>query len=201
MLTLQSLLGLLSFLLIAAALSRQRAQIRLRTVLAGVALQAALAAILLHIPGITDALQLLNAGVALLQSATDEGAQFMFGYLAGAAPPFSADGTGSDFIVAFRVLPLILVVSALSAVLFHLRVLPTIIGLMARGLQRTLGLSGPLGFGAAASVFLGIIEGPLLVRPYLREMSAAELFALMTCGMATVAGTVMVLYALSLIHI
>ncbi len=195
MLILQSLLGILAFLLIAAILSRQRAGIRPRMVLIGVALQAVLAAVLLHTPGITDALKFLNSGVTLLQAATDEGAQFMFGYLAGSAPPFPTSGPGSDFIVAFRVLPLILVVSALSAVLFHLRILPVLISWMARGLQRALGLSGPLGFGAAASVFLGIIEGPLLVRPYLRDMSAAELFALMTCGMATVAGTVMVLYA------
>jgi CNT family concentrative nucleoside transporter len=195
MLLLQSLLGLLCFPLLAAALSKHRRKIRPRMVLAGVTLQAVLAAVLLQAPGITDALQWLNGGVMVLQSATDEGAQFMFGYLAGGAMPFTPSGVGSDFVVAFRILPLILVVSALSAVLFHLRILPAIIGLLARGLQRTLGLSGPLGFGAAASVFLGIIEGPLLVRPYLREMSAAELFALMTCGMATVAGTVMVLYA------
>ncbi len=195
MLILQSLLGVLCFLLLAAALGRQPERIRPRMVLAGVALQAVMAAILLRAPGITDVLMWLNGGVGVLQEATDEGARFMFGYLAGGEQPFAASGEGSDFVVAFRVLPLILVVSALSAVLFHLRVLPTIIGLMARGLQRTLGLSGPLGFGAASSVFLGIIEGPLLVRPYLRELSAAELLALMTCGMATVAGTVMVLYA------
>jgi CNT family concentrative nucleoside transporter len=173
MLILQSLLGVLCFLLLAAALGRQPERIRPRMVLAGVALQAVMAAILLRAPGITDVLMWLNGGVGVLQEATDEGARFMFGYLAGGEQPFAASGEGSDFVVAFRVLPLILVVSALSAVLFHLRVLPTIIGLMARGLQRTLGLSGPLGFGAASSVFLGIIEGPLLVRPYLRELSAA----------------------------
>lgn len=192
---LQGLLGLCCFLLIAAALGRDRHRIRPGVVLAGVALQAGLTLLLLRAPIIASGLLWANDAVGLLQSATDEGARFMFGYLAGGEMPFAASGTGSDFVVAFRVLPLILVVSALSALLFHLRVLPALIGLMARGLQRTLGLSGPLGFGAAASVFLGIIEGPLLVRPYLAAMSAAELLALMTCGMATVAGTVMVLYA------
>ena len=195
MLSLQSLLGLVCFLLIATALSRNRREIRPRLVLVGVALQAGLTVLLLWAPGIADVLAWMNRGVGVLQEATNEGARFMFGYLAGGDMPFAAEGAGSDFVVAFRVLPLILVVSALSAVLFHLRVLPAIISLMARGLQRTLGLSGPLGFGAASSVFLGIIEGPLLVRPYIAKMPAAELFALMTCGMATVAGTVMVLYA------
>jgi CNT family concentrative nucleoside transporter len=190
-----SLLGLACFLLLAVALSRRRQAIRPRAVLAGVALQAALTLLLLRVPAIAAGLLWLSGGVAVLQAATDEGARFMFGYLAGGPQPFATSGAGSDFIVAFRVLPLILVVSAISAVLFHLRVLPWLIGKMARGLQKSLGLSGPLGFGAAASVFLGIIEGPLFVRPYLAAMPAAELFALMTCGMATVAGTVMVLYA------
>ena len=99
------------------------------------------------------------------------------------------------FILAFKALPLVIVVSALSALLFYWRILPWLIGQFSRLLNKSMGISGALGLGAAANIFVGMIEAPLLVRPYLMRLSRGELFALMTSGMATVAGTMMVLYA------
>jgi CNT family concentrative nucleoside transporter len=191
----QAALGLLAFPLLAWLLGRDRRRVRPLRLLLGVAVQIALGVVLLRAPGVAEALLWLNEGVLLLEAATGEGARFMFGYLAGGDMPFEERSPGGAFIVAFRVLPLVLVVSALSAVLNHIGLIPLVVRLLARGVQRLFRTSGPLAFGAAASVFFGIIEGPVLVRPWLARMAPAELFALMVCGMSTVAGTVMVLYA------
>ena len=119
----------------------------------------------------------------------------MFGYLGGGLPPFETSGPGSTFVLAFRALPLILVVSALSALLFYWRVLPWLVRAMSLLLEKTLGVGGAVGLSTAANVFVGMVEAPLLVRPYLARLTRGELFIVMTCGMAGVAGTVMVLYA------
>ena len=190
-----ALLGLVAFPLLAWLLGERRRAVSARTALLGLGVQLALAAVLLRAPGVAEVLLWLNGGVLLLEEATAEGARFLFGYLAGGALPFEERTPGGAFIVAFRVLPLVLVVSALSAALMHLGVLPFVIRWVARGVRRLFRTSGPLAFGAAASIFFGIIEGPVLVKAWLPRMSRAELFALLTCGMATVAGTVMVLYA------
>lgn len=97
--------------------------------------------------------------------------------------------------LAFRALPLVLVVSALSSLLFYWRVMPVIVRSFSWILQKTLDIGGALGVGAAANIFVGMIEAPLFIRPYLVRMTRSELFCVMTCGMATIAGTVMVLYA------
>src|SRR5229473_2665585 len=96
---------------------------------------------------------------------------------------------------ALNALPLVLVVSALSALLFYWRVLPWIVKVFSFLLQKTMGVGGAIGLSSAANVFVGMVEAPLIVRPYIRNMSRGELFILMSCGMATVAGTVMALYA------
>ncbi len=191
----QALLGLLLIPLIAATLSTHRSHIPIKRCAYALLLQALLACVMLFIPPLRALLNALSQGVAILQSAADVGAQFMFGFLAGGPAPFEVTDPGANFVVAFRVLPLILLISVLSAVLFHLNILPKIIQAFAWLLQKTLGLSGMLGFAAASSVFMGIIEAPVLIKPFLKKISASELFALMTCGMSTVAGTVMVLYA------
>ena len=113
----------------------------------------------------------------------------MFGYLGGGEPPFEATSPHNLFIIAFKALPLVVVVSALSALLFYWRILPWVIHVFARLLNRSMGISGALGLGAAANIFIGMIEAPLLVRPYIMRLSRGELFALMTSGMATIAGT------------
>jgi CNT family concentrative nucleoside transporter len=119
----------------------------------------------------------------------------VFGYLGGAPLPYSETSPGASFVLAFRALPLVLVVSAVSALLFHWRVLPLLVRGFAWLLQRALGIGGTVGLSAAANVFVGMVEAPLVVRPYLARLSRGELFMVMNCGMATIAGTVLVLYA------
>lgn len=161
----------------------------------GVALQIALALLLTRAPPVRAALLLVNHGAAALQSATDAGTGFVFGYLGGGSPPFSEVHPEASFILAFRAMPLVLTISALASLLFYWGVLQWITAAFALVLRRIMGIGGPLALGAAVHVFVGMIEAPLLVRPYLARMSRGELFALMTCGMAGVAGTVMMIYA------
>lgn len=138
---------------------------------------------------------LLNDAAGALQDATDAGSAFLFGYLGGGALPFPELRPGGSVILAFKILPLVLVISALSALLFHWGVLQRLTAAFALLLRRTMGLDGPLALAAAVHIFVGMIEAPLLIRPYLARMQRGELFAVMTCGMAGVAGTVMVIYA------
>lgn len=191
----QALLGIPLFLLAAWAISEDRRAIPWRTVGGGLALQWALALLMLHAAPARAALLLLNGGMEVLQTATDQGSAFVFGYLGGAALPFAETHPGAAFVLAFNILPLVLVISALSSLLTYWRILQAVTAGFAWVLRRSLGLSGALSLGAAVHIFLGMIEAPLLIRPYLARMSRGELFALMSCGMAGVAGTVMVLYA------
>ncbi len=182
-------------LLFAWAISEQRRKIALRTVLAGVALQFLLAALFLRISAFKRVFMALNEAVKAIEAATQAGTAFVFGYLGGGLAPFAATHPEASFVLAFRALPLILVVSALSSLLFYWRVLPIVVKAFSRLLEKTMGIGGAVGLGAAANVFVGMVEAPLLVRPYLAQMSRCELFITMSCGMAGIAGTVMVLYA------
>jgi len=188
-------LGLAVLIGSAWIMSENRRGLSPRLVLAGVALQILLAALLLGVAPVKGLFLALNDLVLNLQEATQAGTGFVFGYLGGSDPPFETRYPHNGFILAFRALPLLLVISALSALLFYWRILPALVKGFAWVLRKVLGLGGPLGLGAAANVFVGMTEAPLLIRPYLKDMSRSALFALMTCGMATVAGTVMVLYA------
>jgi CNT family concentrative nucleoside transporter len=191
----RGLLGLVILLGVAWALSEDRRQIRWRTVIAGVALQWALALLLIFFPPANALIFLLNDGATALQNATQAGTGFVFGYLGGGALPFAEIHPGASFILAFQALPLVLTISALASLLFYWGVLQRITAAFAWVLRRAMGIGGALALGAAVHVFVGMIEAPLLVRPYLARMQRGELFALMTCGMAGVAGTVMVIYA------
>lgn len=191
----QGLIGIVAFPLIAWLLSENRTNVRVRAVVIGLAIQFALAALLLGVPAVKQGFLALNGVVITLMEATKAGTSFVFGYIGGDTPPFPTTGQGTTFNLAFQALPLILVVSALSALLFHWRVLPRIVEGAAGLLGRTFHIGGALGIGVAANVFVGMVESPLLVKPYLRNLTRGELFLLMTAGMATVAGTVMVLYA------
>ena len=192
---LHQLLGIAVMLGLAWALSEDRRAIRWRTVAVGMLLALLLAAALLKLPPIAAALQSLNAVVDALNAATLAGTSFVFGYLGGAQPPFTATHPQSSFILAFQALPLVLVISALSALLFHWRLMPLVVHAFAWLLRRTLGVGGAVGVSAAANVFVGMVEAPLVVAPYLARLSRGELFIVMNCGMATIAGTVLVLYA------
>ncbi len=192
---LQPLLGLCVLIGLPWLFSESRGQVRLRPVLVGMLLQLVLAFAMLKLPVFQGLFLALNQVVVALQQGTEAGTSFVFGYLGGGDAPFETQYPANSFVLAFRALPLLLVVSALSALLFYWRVLPQVVRAVGWALQKTLGIGGALGLGAAANIFAGMIEAPLLIRPYLDRLSRAELFALMTCGMATIAGTVMFLYA------
>jgi CNT family concentrative nucleoside transporter len=176
-------------------LSENRHAVRPRLVLAGLAIQLILALVLLKLPAAKGLFLSLNELVIALQNATRAGTRLVFGYIGGGDAPFETRYPHNSFVLAFQALPLLLVIGALSALLFHWRILPLVVRGFAWLLRKTLGIGGALGLGAAANVFVGMTEAPLLIRPYLAAMPRGELFGLMTCGMATVAGTVMVLYA------
>lgn len=193
--TLQSGLGLSAFILIAWVLSENRRAVRPRLILAGIGLQLGLALVLLKIPIFTELFLLLNRAVEILESATRDGTTFSFGYLGGGPLPFEEPYSGAAYIFAFRALPVILVTGALTALLYHWKVIPILVRAFSAVLRRSLGIGGALGVGSAANVFAGMVESPLFIRPYIDSLTRSELFALMSCGMATIAGTVLVLYA------
>jgi concentrative nucleoside transporter, CNT family len=174
---------------------RSKQRIPWRTVITGLGLQAALAVLLLRFPPASHVLLLFNHAALALQRATDEGTAFVFGYLGGGALPFMETSPGASFILAFKVLPLVLTISALSALLYYWGVLQAVTRACAWVLRRSMGVSGALALGAAVHIYVGMIEAPLLIRPDLARMQRGELFAVMSCGMAGVAGTVMVVYA------
>jgi concentrative nucleoside transporter, CNT family len=195
LLSLQSAFGFFALLLIAWLLSENRRSVPWRIVISGVVLQVVLTALLLKTPPLKDFFLALNGALLALEKATQAGTSFVFGYLGGAPLPFAESAPGSSFVLAFRALPLILVVSALSSLLFYWRVLPFIVKSISAVLEKTMGIGGAVGLSTAANIFVGMVEAPLFIRPYLAKMSRGELFIVMTCGMAGIAGTVMVLYA------
>ena len=192
---LQGSAGLVVFLLLAWLMGENRKQVSLKMVAVGIGAQVITGLILLKVPVFRQFFLVLNDGVMALAAATTAGTTFVFGYLGGAPLPFVETYPGAAFVLAFRALPLVLVISALSALLFHWRILPLVVKGFSWCLRKTMGLGGAEGLGVSANVFVGMVESPLFVRPYLEKMTRSELFTLMTAGMATIAGTVMVLYA------
>ncbi|AKP73901.1 Nucleoside permease NupX [Piscirickettsia salmonis] len=183
-------LGLIVFYLLAWGLSENRKHVSLKLILLGLFWQFVFALILLKVPVITEIFQWVNQGVIAVTAATQQAVGFMFG---GLASPSAESHLG--FILALQALPVLIVISALSALLFHWRILPLIIRVFSWVFQKTMRIGGTLGIAAAANVFIGMNESPLVIRPYLKRLTHSELFSLMVCGMAGVAGTVMVLYA------
>ncbi len=194
----RGLTGILSLIAIAWLFSERKKDVYPRIVIIGVALQIILALLLIKVPLINNVFLLLNDIVMSLEKATTAGTSFVFGYLGGGTLPFDEKYPGSSFVLAIRALPLILVVSALSSLLFYWRVLPYIVKGFSYIFERTMTIGGALGLGASANIFVGMVESPLFIRPYLKDMTRSEIFSVMTCGMATIAGTVMVLYASTL---
>jgi CNT family concentrative nucleoside transporter len=191
----QGVAGVAVFAGVAWLLSENKRRVNVKLVLAGIALQFALAAVLVHLPLSREIFVLLNRMVLALQEATTAGSSFVFGYLGGDELPFDANHVGSSFILAFQALPLVLVISALSSLLFYWKVLPVVVRGFSWGLRKSLGVGGAEGLANSVNVFVGMVEAPLFIRPYLERLTRSELFSVMTCGMATVAGTVMALYA------
>lgn len=193
--TLQALFGIAVFIAIALLFSSNVRRIRWKLVCIAVALQFVICALLLKVPVLADGLQSINAAVIALSDATVRGTTFVYGYLGGGPTPFTVTNPGAAVTFAFQILPLVIVMSALSALLWYWRVLPVIIRGIAYLFERTLGTRGPAGLVSTANIFMGQVEAPLLVRPYLAKMTQYELLLVMTAGMATIAGSVMVIYA------
>lgn len=192
---LQSLLGYTTFVALAWLLSENRRGVPWRTVVGGIALQFVLATVLLKLPGAQASFAVLNDALIAIEKATRAGTSTVFGYLGGAPLPYAENAPGASFVFALQALPIVLVMSALSALLFHWRILPRLVQAMSWLLVKTLGVGGAVGVSTAANVFVGMVEAPLLVKPYLARVSRGELFIILSAGMAGVAGTVMALYA------
>jgi CNT family concentrative nucleoside transporter len=195
-LQLQSGLGLLALAALAWALGGFRRGVSWRVVGVGLGLQLLFAALLLHVPALRATFAVFGDGVNALANATRAGTSLVFGYLGGAPLPFDEKMPGSSFILFFQALPLVLVVGALSALLYHWRVLPFIVSALSRLLRRAFSLDGATGFATAANVFVGMVEAPLLVRPWLARLTTSGLFVVMTAGLATISGNMLVVYAL-----
>jgi CNT family concentrative nucleoside transporter len=191
----QGAVGIAGLIAVAWLCSENRRQVAAIPIVAGLAVQFAVAVVLLKFTLLQKPFLALGHAVDALAAATRAGTAFVFGYVGGGPLPFVLDHPENSFVLAFQALPMVLVITALSAVLYHWRVLPFVIRVLAVPLRRFLGTLTPAGISAAAMPFLGMVESPLLIRPYLARLARGELFILMTGGMATIAGTMMVLYA------
>lgn len=191
----QGIAGLIFFILFAWIISENRRRIDFRIIILGLSTQILLAVLILKIPVFQTVFLFLNNIVVVLEQATEAGTSFVFGYLGGGEIPFETKPGADTYLFAFRALPIVLVMSALSSLLFFWKILPKIVKAFSFLLQRTFRIGGAEGLGVAANIFVGMVESPLFIRPYLKRMTRSELFTIMTCGMATVAGTMMVLYA------
>jgi len=200
--SLQALFGIVVFIAIAVACSEQRAVPGWRLLAAGLGLQFLFAFSVFNIGFLQQLLALVNDGVGAVVAATEQGTLFVFGYLGGEPGnvdyPYSISESAATMVLAFRVLPLILIFTVISAVLWHYRILPLIVRGFSFILRRSLGVSGAVGLSSAANVFIGMVESPALIRPYIAVLTRSELFVVMSCGMATIAGSVMVFYSVIL---
>ena len=195
MLQVQSAFGVFALLALAWLLGESRRAVSLRQAVIGLLVTVLTAIVLIKLPVVAHAFGAINDAVGAISSASRAGTSFVFGYLGGGALPFELKAPGADFILAFQALPIVLVMSVLTTLLFYWRVLPPVVRGMAWALERTLGVGGAVGLSTAANIFLGMVEAPLFIRPYLAELTRSELFLVMTGGMAGIAGTVLVLYA------
>jgi CNT family concentrative nucleoside transporter len=192
---LQSALGVFAILAIAWLISENRRAVPWRPVMVGLAVTFLLALLMLKVPQTEVAFSFINRAVEAIAAATRAGTSFVFGYIGGGALPFDPKTPGSDFILAFQALPVVLVMSVVSSLLFYWGIMPPIVRGFSRALERTLDVGGAAGLSTAANIFVGQVEAPLFIRPYLARLSRSEMFIVMTGGMAGIAGTVFVLYA------
>ena len=198
----QALFGIGAFVVIAIVFSEPRTLPGWRLLVAGLGLQFLFAFAVFNLNFLQQILSLINSGVNAVVKATESGTLFVFGYLGGdplnVDYPFSISEPGATLILAFRILPLILMFTVLSAILWHYRVLPAVIKGFSLVLRKSLKVSGAVGFSSAANIFIGMVESPALIRPYISVLTRSELFVVMSCGMATIAGSVMVFYSIIL---
>lgn len=197
----QACLGLTLFFFIAWLCSENRSQVKIKTALFGLVIQIILALLVIKFPLLRDVFLWIGDGVMALKNATEAGTSFVFGYLGGGGKvPYVANENAGEysFIFAFQALPMVIVISALSMILFHWKILPWIVKIFSFLFQKTLGIGGALAVCGAAKIFLGQTEAPLLVKPYLGKFTRSELFTVMTAGMATTSISIMVVYAMIL---
>ena len=195
MLQLQSAVGVVGLVAIAWLVSERRTAVAWKQVGLALALTIALAVLLLKIPQVVAAFAYVNQAVGAIAAATRAGTAFVFGYLGGGPLPYDLKTPGAEFVLAMQALPVLLVMSVLTTVLFYWRVLPPLVRGFAWALERTIGVGGAVGLATATNIFVGHVEAPLFIRPYLARLTRTELFIVMTGGMAGIAGTVLVLYA------
>ena len=191
----QAIFGVLVFVALAYLFSENKRAIAWRAVALGVGLQFVLAVLLLKIPLVSQLLFGLNQFVVAIEAATTAGTVFLFGYLGGGEPPFDIAAADVPYLFAFRVLPQVIVFSVIVALLWYWRILPLFVKGLGWLLRKTMRVGGAVGTAGAASLFLGMVEAPLVIRAYLAGLSRSELFTVMTLGMSTVAGSMLVLYA------
>ena len=195
MLQLQSVFGVFALLGLAWLMSENRRAVDVRAAAIGLAVTLALAIAFMFSPWMARGVSWLNTGVDSISAATRAGTSFVFGFLGGGPTPYEVTNPGAQFLFAFQALPVVLVVSALTTLLFYWGVLQPLIRGFSFLLKRTMGVSGAVGLSTAANIFLGMVEAPLFIKPYLKSLTRSELFMVMTGGMAGIAGTVFVLYA------
>lgn len=193
--------GILFFLFLCWVLSEKRSHINIVGMLKGLAAHITLTVLILTLAPVRSFFEWLGKGVMAVREATITGTTFMFGYLGGGAAPFDIHDPSKMFVFAFQALPMIMVVSALSMLFFHWRIIPIIVKGLSRLFKSTLNIGGALGVCSAGKIFLGQTEAPLLVKPYLAHMSRSEIFTIMCLGLATTSGTIFAIYASLLDHI
>ncbi|CAO4847942.1 MAG: Putative nucleoside permease NupX [Holosporales bacterium] len=191
-------LGIVLIFMIVYALSQDRAKIQWRTVALGIFVQFVLVIAAFFFPPLKWVLSFVSDGFVTLKEATLQGSKFVFGYLGGGDLPFAVQGATGTVIFAFQILPLIVVVSALSMVLFHLGILPLFVRMLSPVFQKVLRVGGALGVVASAKLFLSQMETPLLIRPYIARFSRTELLMVMACGMSTTSAAAIPLYSMIL---
>ena len=189
--SLQSALGVFALIAFAWAVSENRSAVSLRRIGVGLALTFVLAVLFLKVPPITRAFGSANHAIDAIAAASRSGTSFVFGYIGGGALPFELKFPGKEFVLAFNALPIVLLMSVLTTLLFYWGILPPIVKGFAFALNRTMGVGGAVGLSTAANIFVGHVEAPLFIRPYLAKLSRSELFVVMTGGMAGIAGTVL----------
>jgi CNT family concentrative nucleoside transporter len=195
MIHLQSALGIVALLGFAWAISENRRAVDWRSAGAALLVTLAAALLLLEVPQIKTGFALVNRAVNAIAEATQAGTSFVFGYVGGGPLPFALTTPGAEFVLAFQALPIVVVMSVVTTLLFYWRILPPVVRGFSWALERSMGVGGAVGLSTAANIFLGMVESPLFIRPYLARLTRGELFMVMTGGMAGIAGTVFVLYA------
>ncbi len=193
--TVQSVVGIFGLLAITFAISENRRAVLFRQAAVGLGLTVVLAALFLKIPQLKFAFAAIGDGVNAIAAASRAGTSFVFGYLGGGPLPFELKTPGNEFVLALQALPVVLVMSVLTTLLFYWGILPPIVRGIGFVLERTLKVGGAVGLSTAANIFVGMVEAPLFIKPYLARLTRSELFVVMTGGMAGIAGTVLVLYA------